>query len=165
MLSRLPVARTLKFPNSEDLKHEFLSDVNNTVLTNFYVDNCLKSLPSSGAAVKHVDDSRKFMLRGGFCVTKSVNYDRNVLESIPIHDRAKDGKESLLREDALPTERELGVSWCVENDKFGFKITVNDQPCTWRGILSIDSSMYGPLGMVVHFILPAKLLLQDSCRR
>lgn len=35
--------------NAEVLKHEFPSDVVNTVLTNFFVDDCLKSLPSSGA--------------------------------------------------------------------------------------------------------------------
>ena len=37
--------------NTGDLKHEFPSDVLNIVLTNFYVDDCLKSLPSSGAAL------------------------------------------------------------------------------------------------------------------
>ena len=42
--------------DTEDLNHEFPSDVVNTVLRYFYVDDCLKSLPSSSAAVKHVDD-------------------------------------------------------------------------------------------------------------
>ena len=151
--------------NAEDLKHEFPSDVVNTVLRNFYVDDCLKSLSSSSAAIKHVDDLPKLMLRGGFCFTKLVNNDRKVLESIPIHDRAKDVKELDLAEDALPTERDLGVSWCVENDKFGFKVNVKERPCTRRGILSIVSSIYDPLGMAAPFILPAKLLLQDLCRK
>ena len=100
------------------------------------------------------------MLRGGFCFTKWINNDRK-----PIHDRAKDVKELDLAEDALPTERALGVSWCVENDKFGFKVNVKERPCTRRGILSIVSSIYDPLGMAVPFILPAKLLLQDLCRK
>ena len=105
------------------------------------------------------------MLRGGFCFTKWVSNDRKVLESIPIHDRAKDVKELDLAEDALPTERALSVLWCVENDKFGFKVNVKERPCTRRGILSIVSSIYDPLGLAVPFILPAKLLLQDLCRK
>ena len=40
-----------------------------------------------------------------------------------------------------------------------------DRPCTRRGILSAVSSLYDLLGMAAPFILPAKLLLQDLCRR
>ena len=36
---------------------------------------------------------------------------------------------------------------------------------TRRGIPSIVSSIYDPLGMAVPFILPTKLLLQDLCRK
>ena len=114
--------------NAEDLKHGFPSDVVNTVLRNFYVEGCLKSLPSSNAAIKHVDDLRKLMLRGGFCLTKWVSNNPKVLEPIPILDTAKDVKELDLAEDALPTERALGVSLCVENDKFGFKVNAKERP-------------------------------------
>ena len=151
--------------NAEDHKHEFPSDVINTVMKNFYVDDCLKSLLSSDIAIKHVDSLRKLMMKGGFCLTKWISNDRDVLESISIHDRAKNVKELDLNEDSLPTERALGVSWSVENDKFGFKINVKKRPCTRRGILSVVSSIYDPLGMAVPFVLPAKLLLQDLCRK
>ena len=55
--------------------------------------------------------------------------------------------------------------WFVEADQFGFKVFIKDRPCTRRGILSAVSSLYDPLGMAAPFILPAKLLLQDLCRR
>ena len=55
--------------------------------------------------------------------------------------------------------------WFVEADQFGFKVFIKDRPCTRRGILSAVSSLYDPLGMATPFILPAKLLLQDLCRR
>ena len=90
---------------------------------------------------------------------KWVSNDQKVLESIPIHDRAKDVKELYL------TERALGVSWCIEKDKFGFKNNVKEQLCTRCRILSIVSSRYDPLGMVVPFTLPAKLLVQGLCRK
>ena len=62
-------------------------------------------------------------------------------------------------------ERALGLCWSVESDTFGFKIRVGSQPPTRRGILSMVSSIYDPLGFAAPFILPAKCLLQDLCRR
>ena len=151
--------------DAEDHQHEFSPEVVFTVLKNFYVDDCLKSLPSSHEAIKHVCDLRNLMNKGGFNLTKWVSNDRLVLESIPVEDRAKGTKELDLTCDVLPVERALGVSWFVEADQFGFKVFIKDRPCTRRGILSAVSSLYDPLGMAAPFILPAKLLLQDLCRR
>ena len=151
--------------NAEDHRHEFSPDVVSTVLKNFYVDDCLKSLPSATVAIKHVEELRRLMLRGGFNLTKWISNDREVLESIPVEARAKDVKDLDLDNDALPAERALGVSWFVETDSFGFKVNIKEKPCTRRGILSVVSSVYDPLGMAAPFILPAKLLLQDLCRK
>ena len=61
--------------------------------------------------------------------------------------------------------RELSVlKWCVETDTFGFKVDVKLKPPTRRGILSVVSSVYDPLGLAIPFVFPAKLLLQDLCR-
>lgn len=38
-------------------------------------------------------------------MTKLASNETKVLESIPIHDRAKDVKQLVLSEEALPTER------------------------------------------------------------
>ena len=151
--------------NAEDHKHEFSPDVANTILRNFYVDDCLKSLSSSSAAVKHVADLRKLMSIGRFNLTKWASNDRQVLESIPPDERAKDVKELDLECDMLPTERALGVSWLVETDALSFKVIIKEKPYTRRGILSVVSSVYDPLGMAAPFVLPAKLLLQDLCRK
>ena len=126
--------------NAEDHKHEFSPDVANTILRNFYVDDCLKSSSSSSAAVKHVADLRKLMLIGGFNLTKWVSNDRHVLESNPPEERAKDVKELDVECDMLPTERALGASWFVETDAFGFKVNIKEKPCTRRGILSLVQS-------------------------
>ena len=52
----------------------------------------------------------------------------------------------------------------MSSDTFGFSVVVKDRPATRRGILSIASSVYDPLGFVGSFILTAKLILQDLCR-
>ena len=151
--------------NAEDHKREFPPDVVSTVMKNFYVDDCLKSLPSATVAVKLVEDLRLLMLKGGFNLTKWISNNREVLESVPVEARAKDVKELDLDNDTLPTERVLGVSWFVETDTFGFKVSIKEKPCTRRGILSVVSSVYDPLGMATPFVLPAKLLLQNLCRK
>ena len=66
--------------------------------------------------------------------------------------------------DDLPIERALGVQWCVESDTFRFRITIKDKPLTRRGILSIISSIYDPLGFAAPFALKTKKLLQDLCK-
>ena len=65
----------------------------------------------------------------------------------------------------MPTERALGVRWNLESDTFGFKVKLKDKPPTRRGMLSIVSSVYDPFGFVSPFVLPAKAVLQDLCRR
>lgn len=60
-----------------------------------------------------------------------------------------------------PVERALGVRW----DTFDYKIVIKERPATRRGILSVVSSIYDPLGFVAPLIFVAKLILQDLCRR
>ena len=69
-----------------------------------------------------------------------------------------------LDKDKLPMQRTLGLHWDMESDKFMFKVALKDRPNTRRGILSLTSSVYDPLGFVAPIVLPAKKLLQDLCR-
>ena len=46
-----------------------------------------------------------------------------------------------------------------------FKIEVKSQPLTRRGLLSVVCSLYDPLGFVASIVLPAKVILQDLCRK
>ena len=64
----------------------------------------------------------------------------------------------------LPTERAMGLQWNAEADKFTFKICSKEKPLTRRGLLSIISSVYDPIGFVSPFILKAKIILQKLCR-
>ena len=68
-----------------DNKHRFPVDVINTVKRNFYVDDCLKSLSSGAAAIKHVQELQALLSRGGFKLTKWISNRRNVKEAIPAH--------------------------------------------------------------------------------
>ena len=120
---------------AEDNAEDFSADAINTVKRNFYVDDCLKSLPSVEDAVSHVGELRSLLQRGGFRLTKWISNSREVLESIPESERAQEIKKLDLQKDELPIERALGVQWRIETDKFGFNINVKLRPPTRRGHL------------------------------
>jgi hypothetical protein len=83
--------------------------------------------------------------------------------SLPESERSTTATSLDLSEPHL--ERALDVHWDVRNDEFVFKISVKEKPATRRGILSIVSSVYDPLGFAAPFILQAKQIMQDLCRK
>ena len=89
---------------------------------------------------------------------------REVLESIPLTERAQEIKKLDLQKDELPVERALGVQWRIEGDTFGFDVNLKSRPPTRRGILSVVGSIFDPFGFVAPFVLTAKKILQDLCR-
>ena len=123
----------------------------------------MKSVQTPHFAVRLVQELTELLKKGGFRLTKWVSNSREVVESIPEKERATSVKN--LDFEHLPIERALGIQWHVSSDTLGFKITIKDKPATRRGILSIISSVYDPLGFVAPFILPAKIILQDLCKK
>lgn len=136
----------------------------NTVLNHFYVDDCLRSMPTEAEAVILIRNLHSLCKEGGFNLTKWVSNNRNVLTSIPNDQRASEYKDLDLSHDILPSERALGVQWCTDDDTFTYCIKPLDKPATRRGILSVVNSLYDPIGCLSPVILPAKLLLRDLCK-
>ena len=149
---------------AEDNRSEFSKDVVNTVKRNFYVHDCLKSVRSVENAVEVVDQLREILSRGGFRLTKWSCNRSEVLDTIPQDEKSPSVLDLDLDKDKLPVQRTLGLHWNMESDKFIFKVVLKDRPNTRRGILSLTSSVYDPLGFVAPVVLPAKKLLQDLCR-
>ena len=150
---------------AHDHQQDYSVDVINTIQNNFYVDDCLKSVASDDRAVQLVQELCELLAKGGFRLTKWVSTSREVLKSIPESERAKDVKCLDLDRENLPIERALGVLWDVQPDTFKFKINMKEKPPTRRGLLSMVSSIYDPLGFVGPYVLLAKMLFQELCRR
>ena len=55
---------------AEENFQRFDFEVINTVRRNFYVDDCLKSVPSESEAIRLTADLRRLLERGGFNLTK-----------------------------------------------------------------------------------------------
>ena len=148
---------------ADDKSSDFDDIVTDAVKRNFYVDDCLKSVGSDEKAISLASDLRELLAKGGFRLTKWVSNSTRIVASMPESERARSVKDLCFEEPSI--ERALGVLWNIGCDEFGFKIKVNDKPPTRRGILSIVSSVYDPLGFVSLFVLPAKILMQELCRR
>ena len=141
---------------ADHCENEFGKEVADTLRRNFYVDDCLRSVSNENAAVNLIQGLRESCSDNGFHLTKFTSNSRKVIESIPEDERSKEVRSLNLDCDRLPVERALGVQWCVESDSFGFRITIQGKPCTRRGILSMVSSVFDPLGFATPFILPAR---------
>ena len=141
----------------------FSEEAVRTLRRNIYVNDCLKSIKGETKAISLVSELRALLSKGGFRLTKWISNSRKVIESVLTSERAVSVKDHLLGQ--LLCERALGTRWDVETDTFGYKISLKEKPFTRQGILSVVSSIYDPLGFVAPFILPAKCLLQNLCRK
>ncbi|XP_013403245.1 uncharacterized protein LOC106168647 [Lingula anatina] len=144
--------------------HAANAEVRNTVLRNFYVDDCLKSVVNHVDACHLVENLCHTCAEGGFHLTKFSSNSIEVMCSIPQIEHSKEMSAVNLSCDDLPVIKTLGVRWDIRADQFGFSIMMREKPPTRRGILSLISCIYDPLGFIAPVVLPAKRILQDLCR-
>ncbi|XP_064646159.1 uncharacterized protein LOC135499344 [Lineus longissimus] len=136
-----------------------------SVVKRLYVDDLCKSVIDTEVAIRLADQLCRLLQLGGFRLTKWVSNDREVIASLPLEERAPKVKDLDLDNSNLPMERVLGVSWDPETDSLGVNAKIMDKPLTRRGLLSDVSSVYDPMGIVSPFVMPAKCLIQELCRR
>ncbi|XP_045135132.1 uncharacterized protein LOC123518388 [Portunus trituberculatus] len=131
---------------------------------NFYVDDLLHSVESPGKATIVIHRLRKLLNKGGFRLTKWSCNQKRVLKEVPQSEQAMGVKEILLG-DKLPTERALGILWDLEEDELAVQVQIPKKPETKRGLLSMISSIYDPLGFLAPSVIRAKMIFQEECRR
>ena len=149
---------------ADDFEEECGNEAAEFVRHDFYVDDGLKSVPSVDQAIDLIKSTKTLCKKGGFNLHKFISNRKEVIEAVPVEQRAKEIKELDMTKDLLPLERALGVQWFVESDEFHFKAELKDRPLTRRGILSTVSSIYDPLGLIAPFLLQGKRILQGICK-
>ena len=147
---------------ADDNEDRFSPEVINIVRRNFYVDDVLKSVPNEESAIRLAEQLIQLMREGGFHLTKFASNSRKLLSILPEEERANPALNLDL--DQLPIGRALGLHWDADSDTLLFKVVPTNKPPTKRGILSMVSSLFDPLGFVSPFILPVKVLLQELWR-
>ena len=97
---------------ADDHEQEFSFEPAEFLRKDFFVDDCLKSVPSTSDAKELISKTKEMCRHRGFYLTFTSN-KREVIEAIPVDDCAKGIKELNLEKDKLPMERALvwvGVS-------------------------------------------------------
>ncbi|XP_071952433.1 uncharacterized protein [Antedon mediterranea] len=125
----------------------------------FYVDDLLYATDDEQCAIDIAIQVKQLLARGGFNLTKWVSNSRKLVSTL--RDKGDSNSVSLCGGNQ---QRALGVRWFVSEDSLGYTISPTTKPATRRGILSVVSSVFDPLGLVSPFILKAKLLMQELCR-
>ncbi|XP_060557429.1 uncharacterized protein LOC132717868 [Ruditapes philippinarum] len=105
---------------AKDFSHLFKPEVALTVEKNFYVDDCLKSVPSEQEAIDLAMNLKKMLSLGGFRLTKWLSNSRNVLKTIPESDLAK--SVISLTPGEKCNDKALGIIWDVNNDTIKYKV-------------------------------------------
>ena len=147
-----------------DNKKVYGTDTPTRLLRNFYVDDLLKSMKDVQAAKQLLQNVINMCKSGGFNLTKFMSNSKELLATIPEEKRKEGVKDKDLSGD-LPNDKALGICWNIEKDTFSFKINLDRKPITKRGLLSMISSIYDPLGYAAPFVLEGRQILQRLCNK
>ena len=133
----------------------------NSILRSFYVDDFLGSFATTEEAEKVIRSLKKVLKEAGFDLTKFRSNKNAILKTVPEEDRL--GGVSNLDLNKASSDRTLGVSWNTQTDQFEIRVCIKEKPVTRRGILSMMSQVFDPMGIIHPFLLPAKRLMQELC--
>ncbi|XP_067950006.1 uncharacterized protein [Watersipora subatra] len=124
----------------------------------FYVDDGLNSVETLEQAISLIHDARALCSKGNLRLHKFSSNNAEVLQQAPETERSVQDVDFL--PDKLPEQRMLGLQWAMSGDTFKFINNIKEKPQTKRGILSVVSQLFDPLGFLCPFILLGKNILQ-----
>ena len=128
-------------------------DTVRTVMHNIYVDDLCKSCATTKDFVSQL---RNFMVSGGFHLTKFAFNTKEMFADIPSESLASSVE---LGNGRLLPHKTSDVFWDAETYNLHVRVDIKQKPHIRRGLLSMISQMYHPLGI----LLLARLLLQGAC--
>ncbi len=134
---------------------------------NIFMDDYLDCQDEEETAVQRVKEVIKIQSAGGMEMLKWITNSEFVRKSIPEERRA--GSPDLnVTED--PVERILGIFWASHTDRLIFKLNLpkldinivnGSKRPTKRDALKMAMSLFDPLGLIAHYTIRVKILIQD----
>ncbi|KAL2085017.1 hypothetical protein ACEWY4_020535 [Coilia grayii] len=140
-------------------------DVMESVLTAFYVDNYLQSLPCPKQAASLIDKLRAILAKGGFDIRQWACNVPDVVAHLPSDARSEACELWLSADRTEPQESTLGLRWNCLSDVLGYKKrSVFATEVTMRTVYRILASQYDPLGFIIPYTTRAKVIVQALWR-
>ena len=124
------------------------------------MDDYLDLLPTTQKAVNTCTKVIKTLSSGAFQLTKFISNSPKILKELLPYGVSQ--KHSIVDLDLQNTsiQRTLGVLLDTENDLLKVKTIQKDIPMTKRGLLSLVSSIFHPLGILTLAIFETKQIIQ-----
>ena len=121
-----------------------------------YMDDLIYGEFSETDAKTLLQEIILLLKEGGFFMRKWTSNNPAVLSDFPVEDLEvpKSGF-------ADPVFKILGAFWACEKDIFSYKIKDSESINTKRGLLSLISSIFDPLGFLTPVIFKAKAFMQE----
>lgn len=134
-------------------------EARSTILLNFYVDDCLKSLSTEEECIETLKEISNVLVCSGFTLTSVQSNSQEVLRQTSSETKST---ETEISTDTMA----LGIIWNKENDTLRFRANLsqqNPETITKRIILKLLASVYDPIGIISPVLTPAKKLFQETC--
>ena len=133
-----------------------LVEAKNFIYDNFYVDDGLGCTHTPEEAIKVLSDARTILSSYNIRLHKIVATDPAVLSAFPPSELASTTDSIDLLKSNPQTA--LGLQWKMESDSLHLCHQKRKKDFTKRGILSVNSSIFDPLGFVSPVALGGRLL-------
>lgn len=134
-----------------------------------YVDDMLTSVDTEEEAIQLANDVRYIHHQGGFHMRNWVSNSSAVLEALGENPKSE---KSMEMNAELAMERVLGMWWNTTSDAFSYKLCTERnrellsgaKHPTKRDALRTLMAVYDPLGLIAHYLMYLKVLLQEIWR-
>ncbi|XP_055632708.1 uncharacterized protein LOC129773155 [Toxorhynchites rutilus septentrionalis] len=136
-----------------------------------YVDDAMFSTDTPEHAIRLAREVSQVHSAGGFEIRNWVSNSQQVLSALK--EGSMTEKNMDLTTGPMATEKVLGMCWCTKSDEFIYKIGWNRfnpdllngcRRITKRQMLQILMTIFDPLGLISHFLMYLKVLLQEVWR-
>ncbi|XP_074038712.1 uncharacterized protein [Leptinotarsa decemlineata] len=161
-------AQYIKNRNALEFQNKYPQAVDG-IINRHYMDDYLDSVYTEEEAIRLIKEVIFIHRQGGFELRDWVCNSKEVYRHIP---EELKGDEKLLQERNNLSQRILGLKWIPSSDHLAFSLNSSKMKemiskgknLTKRQILKIVMSLYDPLGLLAHYVIRAKILLQDIWR-
>ncbi|XP_055623093.1 uncharacterized protein LOC129766546 [Toxorhynchites rutilus septentrionalis] len=161
-------AQFVKNENAERFRSQFPAAVD-VIQKAHYVDDMLTSVETEDDAIELAQQVKQIHSHAGFEMRNWVSNSRKVLKAMG---EEQVSEKSMDIASELANEKVLGMWWSPSSDTFTYKmftqrnekILLEGKRPTKRELLRTMMSIYDPLGMIAHYLMFVKVLLQDVWR-
>lgn len=141
------------------------------IIDKHYVDDYIDSFDTEDEAIQVASEVKFVQRKGGFEI---VNWESNSTKvGIALNDTEVSSKKDLNMGSEDGAEKVLGMWWCTTSDQFRYQLTKNPKNTeillcgrrpTKREVLRTIMMIFDPLGLLSHYLVYVKVLLQDVWR-